>query len=162
MTTHAAKRELTGWHVLAIFSAFFGAIFAVSGTFFWVAQKTFPGSDPAAYRRGIYYNRILAEAARQDELGWHVTAGYEAGRLRVAAVDKQGQPLSGERVQARVGRPTTHLFDQMISLEEQAGGAYVVPLRLEPGYWDVEVRIGVGDGGARFRQNLRLWIDEKA
>lgn len=158
MAARVSKRGLTGWHVLAIVSAFFGSIFAITGAFFWIAQTTFPGSDPAAYRRGLYYNRILAEAARQDQLGWEVTARYEAGRLLVVAVDREGRPLTGESVQARVGRPTTNRYDQTVQLPEGAGGTYAAPLSLEPGSWDVEVRLGETGGETRFRNRHRLWI----
>lgn len=164
MTTHAPVRNgLTGWHVLAFMGAFFGVVFAVSATFLWFAVATFPGDDPAAYRRGLHYNRTLAEEARQDRLGWRVTGSYEGDgqRLVVSLRDAAGRPLAGERVVAVVGRPATSRFDKTAALTEESAGRYVAPLRLDPGSWDVKVRINADGSGIPFNESLRLWIEQK-
>ncbi len=43
--TGKVVRPLTGWHVLAMFVAFFGVIIAVNITMAWKAISTFPGLE---------------------------------------------------------------------------------------------------------------------
>ena len=45
MAVAKVERPLTGWHVLAMFVAFFGVIIAVNLTLAWQAISTFPGLE---------------------------------------------------------------------------------------------------------------------
>lgn len=166
MTSQAWFRDgLTGRHVLIFMLAFFGAVFAITGSFLWIAFKTFPGDNPAAYRRGLYYNRTLAEAARQDRLGWQIAAAYEIGlrgegHLVVRLADSAGRALTGEQVVARLGRPATDRFDRSVALESR-GEAYAASIQLDPGSWDVELRVNAQGEGTPFNAKLRIWIEER-
>lgn len=151
---------LQGQHVLAMICGFFGAVFAVTGLFMYFALTTFPGSDPTAYRRGLYYNRILAEEARQDRVGWRVAARYDAGRLVVDLRDARGAALAGEEVVVLLGRPTTSRFDRTITLAGGPGGRYEAPQVLEPGSWTATVRVNPNGRGTPFNVGTRLWVEQ--
>ncbi|MFN9090074.1 MAG: FixH family protein, partial [Alphaproteobacteria bacterium] len=59
---------------------------------------------PRAYERGRGYDQVLAEAARQDALGWRGEISLEAGMLRLVMRDASQQPLHG-RVEGVMLRP---------------------------------------------------------
>ena len=50
---------------------------------------------PRSYERGRGYDTVLAEAARQDALGWQAEVALAGGALRVAATDREGRPVHG-------------------------------------------------------------------
>ena len=74
----SATRKLTGWHVLAIFTAAFGVIIGVNLTLAFNAVATFPGLET-----GNSYVASQSFDARRDAqqaLGWTVTATADDGR----------------------------------------------------------------------------------
>lgn len=151
------RNGLTGGHVLLIFCAFFGVIFAVSAIFAYFALTTYPGEEANAYARGLKYNQTLASTARIQERGWHATARYDGGRLSVALTDKSGAAIADEEMEAQVRRPATARFDKTMSLREDAPGAYAGAVALDDGVWDVVLRVGRGPDGQPYTETLRLW-----
>ena len=94
MTTAKVDRPLTGWHVLAMFLAFFGVIIAVNATMAWQAIKTFPGLEVA---NGYVASQSFdAEKAAQKALQWRLDPQYDtaAGQMRLAFTDAAGQPVT--------------------------------------------------------------------
>jgi len=80
-------------------------VVAVNGLLVWFSLSTFTGvTVPRAYERGRGYDAVLAEAARQDALGWRGEISLEAGILRLAMQDAAKQPLHG-RVEGVLLRP---------------------------------------------------------
>ncbi len=125
----AQPRRLTGRQVLWILVGAFGLIFAVNGTMAWLAEKSFPGLvSNDAYREGLQYNRKLAERAAQQALGWQAdvsVSGSGATRLVTASFrDRDGSPLAGMTVNARLMRPVVAGFDRDFALAEAAPGIY--------------------------------------
>lgn len=94
----------------------------------YYAVTTFTGvTVPHAYEKGRHYDAVLAEAARQDALGWRAEVSFAGGMLSVAARDRDGAPLAG-RVEGVLLRPLQGLE---------------VPLRFGPrgiGHWASEVQ----------------------
>ena len=88
---------LEGWHVLAIFVAFFGAIFAVNGVFLYQALATNTGivaNEP--YRKGLHYNERIAAQDAQNALGWAEAVQLTpSGDLTLTLADGQGAPVTG-------------------------------------------------------------------
>jgi nitrogen fixation protein FixH len=83
----------------------FGVIVAVNLVLVVAAISTFPGlTTGQAYDRGRAYNSVLAEAARQDALGWSARVVLEAGALAVAVTDREGVPVGG-RIEGVLVRP---------------------------------------------------------
>ena len=71
----------------------------------YAALSTFTGvTTGRSYDRGRAYNQVLAEAARQDALGWSARVALDGGVLSVVATDREGLPVGG-RVQGVLHRP---------------------------------------------------------
>ena len=65
--------KFTGWHMTAIFVAFFGIVMAVNFYMARMAVGTFGGTVvDNSYVASQEYNSWLGAAARQDKLGWNV------------------------------------------------------------------------------------------
>jgi nitrogen fixation protein FixH len=82
-------------------------VVVVNGGMAWLALSTFTGvTTPRAYDRGRTYNDVLAEAARQDAMGWKPEVTLTNGVLRLRVVDAAGAPVAG-RVEGILQRPLT-------------------------------------------------------
>jgi nitrogen fixation protein FixH len=80
-------------------------VVAVNLVLVWFAVTTFTGvTVPRSYERGRGYDAVLAEAARQDALGWRADVTLAGGRLAVVATDRDGRALPG-RVEGLLLRP---------------------------------------------------------
>jgi nitrogen fixation protein FixH len=111
----------------------------VNGLLVWFALTTFTGVTVSrAYERGRGYDLVLAEAARQDALGWRGDITLEAGVLRLAMQDSSQQPLHG-RVEGVLQRP---LEGVEVPLGFTATGHGRFAARLEPlraGQWEARL-----------------------
>ena len=160
----ALDYELTGWHVLLSLVAFFGAMLLVNGIFVYYALGTFGGGDTSdPYRKGLHYNDTLAEAAAQDERGWHTELSYDrsAGQLSLLLRDKEGRALRGLAVVSTIERPATDKDDMALKLVESEPGVYSGKARFASGQWLVAAT--VEDPAARsapYRLKQRLFIPE--
>lgn len=77
----------------------------VNGVMAYFAVSTFTGvTVPRSYERGRHYDTVLAEAARQDALGWTAEVTLAAGALRIVATDRDGRPIYG-RIEGVLQRP---------------------------------------------------------
>ena len=71
-------------------------VVAVNLVLVFAALTTFTGvTTGQSYDRGRAYNAVLAEAARQDALGWTARVTFDGGLLDVAVADREGQPVRG-------------------------------------------------------------------
>lgn len=158
---------LTGRHVLGSLLGFFGVMLIVNGAFVYFALSTLNGTAANnAYRSGLDYNRTIAEAARQDELGWRgavgiVTAADGIKTLRLEITDRAGAPVDGLVVAGALGRPATAGEDLAIALVRLAPGAYAAPLEgVASGNWiaALEVVREGEPGPVVYRLKQRLWV----
>ncbi len=87
-----------------------------------------------SYDRGRTYNAVLAEAARQDALGWTLATQLEGGRLVVTARDRAGAPVRGV-LEGHMLRP---LDGERVALAEAAAaGRFTLDLpELRAGLWE--------------------------
>jgi nitrogen fixation protein FixH len=130
-------------------------VVAVNGGLVYAALSTFTGvTVPRAYERGRNYDHVLAEAARQEALGWRAEVGFGAGGLRVSVADREGLPVPG-RLDGRLQRP---LEDKALPLAFAAGapGQWVAPIgEIAPGQWDVQLTLhGTGDRRLDIRRRI--------
>lgn len=80
-------------------------VVAVNMVLVYSALTTFTGvTTGQAYDRGRTYNQVLAEAARQDALGWTARVTLDGGTLEVAVADREGLPVRG-RLEGVLLRP---------------------------------------------------------
>ena len=123
-------KELTGKHVLFLFIAFFGIIFAVNARLIYLSQSSWTGLETHdAYRKGLKYNQQLSNSEAQNTRGWTMSLLKEQnldGSLTLTAVpkDKNGQTLSGLTLSVEVKRPTHEGIDVHFPLKETALGSY--------------------------------------
>jgi len=160
---NAARTSLSGRSVLAILAAFFGVIFAANGVLVYSALATFSGSDGEdTFRRGLNYNQTLAEAGRQQLLGWTARLQLSSGGLSVQLLDRDQRPLERRRVSGTLGRPSADRLDRAVELTETSPGRYLAPLDgLPGGAWIASLSVtGLAGGGEAdiFRIKERLWL----
>ena len=159
-------RRLSGKHVLAVFVAMFGTIFAVNGYMAYMAISTFSGVDGEdSYRRGLDYNTTIAAASQQEALGWtaNVAALPQRQGLELVVTDKSGLPMTGQTVHGVIARPSTNRFDRAVTLLETAPGHYQTTFvsPLETGNWiaDLTVTSPISAREAtHFQLRQRLWL----
>ena len=86
-------------------------VVAVNAALIFFALQSWSGVvTPRAFERGLDYNRLLAAAAREDQLGWQAEielrrgAGDAAGSILVHLSDRHGRPIEAALV-AELSRP---------------------------------------------------------
>jgi len=156
---------LTGTRILAMFAAFFGTVAAADAVLVTSALRTWSGLDEASpYQASQRYNAELGRARAQDGLGWSLDAAASRlpeGGTAIAATlaARDGLPLAGRAVRARLERPTDKREDRAVDLAEGRPGAYAVrTAAVPPGQWDLVVEV-MGEDGVAFRRRHRLFLD---
>jgi nitrogen fixation protein FixH len=139
--------------------AFVGAfvvIIAVNLVLVFASLSTFTGlTTGKSYDRGRAYNQVLAEAARQDALGWTARVTLEAGVLGVAVTDREGLPVGG-RIEGVLLRP---LEGTTLPLDFAAAGPgrYIAHAALPaPGQWEARLTLH-GSGAQRLELRKRVF-----
>lgn len=155
------QREFTGWHMLVLMIGFFAVVIAVNAVLAVVAAGSWTGLVARnGYVESQEYNQVLADARRQDLLGWRSV--FEAGPdgLVFKIKDANGGPLAGLNVAATLGRPTNESEDRTVQLQYRGGGLYTGPGKLAPGAWNAEVTAS-DNAGRHYRRRFRLWVREE-
>ena len=135
-------REITGWHVLAMFVAGFGIIISVNLTLAFNAVRTFPGLEVKnSYVASQSFER---ERSAQQALKWDVGAVVEGGELRLT-IERDGAPVDVEITNATFGRATTVASDQEPQFRFD-GAAFVAPVEAGPGNWNLRLKALAPDG----------------
>lgn len=158
MSTAAAHKPLTGWHVLAMLVAFFGVIFSVNFTMAWFANSTWSGLVVAnGYVASQSYDKDLAKARAQDALGWKVGFSFGEDRLRLTFADKGGARIDQLAITGALARPVTDKEDQTLTFSPMGSGVYSAPAALTPGVWEVEITAD-GNGVPGYRKAFRFVV----
>lgn len=142
-------RQLTGWHVLAMFVGGFGIIIAVNLTLAFNAVATFPGVE--AKNSYVASQTFDADRDAQRALGWDVDAHVERGALWLT-IEKDGTPVHAEIESATFGRATTTADDQFPTFA-WTGKAFTAPIQIAPGNWNLRV-VARAEDGTRFKQRI--------
>lgn len=150
----AGSRQITGWHVLAIFGSAFAVIIGVNLVLAVSAVKTFPGLET----KNSYVASQSFERDREAQLalGWEVSARLDGDRLFLTVM-KDGTPVEAEVVSAILGRATEAADDSFPELRFD-GRVYSAPVDVAPGYWNLRIQLRAGDG-TLFRQRIQLHKD---
>lgn len=123
-------------------------VVVVNLSFVVISTITNPGLvTEEYYRYGMQQNRIDKMHRKQLERGWQVEmiipAKIEPGtafNVQVKAMDKQGTPITGARLELVAYRPSDADQDTTISLQEVSGGNYAASLNLPSiGIWDINL-----------------------
>ena len=149
-----SEKILTGRKVFLIFAGAFAVIIGVNLTLAFKAVSTFPGLEV----RNSYVASQSFEADRtaQLALGWDVKARVADGALRLSIRDQDGQPVSVAGLTATLGR-ATHVAEDQVPDFSFDGSAYLAPVDLAPGNWNLRLQ-AVAPDGTPFRQRIVLYV----
>jgi nitrogen fixation protein FixH len=141
--------SLTGRHVLALFCAFFFVIFVANGALIFFALHTLHGSElENPYDASQGYNAEIAEARAQAERGWtaNVTtrAEGEGERIRVEFRNRDGAPIPGLAVTARLMHPFDAALDRLATLAPHGVDYEGVATPVQSGQWMLVIEASRG------------------
>ena len=107
----------------------------------YYAVSTFTGvTVTRSYERGRGYDQVIAEAARQDALGWKAEVALAGGALRVAATDREGRPVTG-RVEGVLLRPLEGT-EVPLAFNATGGGRWAALVQPpHPGVWEARLTL---------------------
>ncbi|WP_282076904.1 FixH family protein [Epibacterium ulvae] len=151
------ERKLTGRHVALIFVAAFAVIIGVNILLAYNAVTSFPGLEVKnSYVASQEFNdRRDAQLA----LGWQVEARADQEQLRVWIADADNTPVRVKSLAATLGR-ATHVQDDQTPELSFDGMAYVAPVTLAPGNWNLRMK-AVSADGVEFTQRIILHVREE-
>ena len=154
------QRQFTGRHMLAIMLAFFGVIIAVNLTMATLASRSWTGLEVKnSYVASQDYNAKLAVADRQHARGWKSSLRYGGDTLTLTMTNAAGDALRGAGLTALLKRPVHENDDRPLDFHEASPGIFEARASMQPGAWDVDVRLN-GPGGEPYRQVFRLLVKE--
>lgn len=133
------RDRLIPWYFVMAFAV----VFIVNGIFATLAIQNNSGvvtENP--YKKGLAYNHTIAEAERQEALGWQTTLDYENEIFRFKLTDAQSQPIIGASVHAYFSRPIEAGNEFMLPLAPQKDGAYAARVLFSmSGQWEITVNV---------------------
>lgn len=130
-------REFTGKHMIAVMVAFFGVIIGVNITMAVLANTTWSGLVVAnGYVASQEFNANEARARAQRLLGWQAGLSHADGTFTVAMKTKDGQVLTGLKVEGVLRRPVTAKEDITLAFTANGDGSYTAPAVLARGVWE--------------------------
>lgn len=154
-------REFTGWHMLGVLFLFFGTIIAANMTLTWFALGSWSGLVAKnGYVASLEFNQREAEIEKQKKLGWKSQLRTESGHLLFSIKNANGEPLSGLKLTASAGRPTTEKWDMTLNFRETDPGRYLAARPKQPGQWLVDL-VATSTTGEKYRQKFRISITDK-
>jgi nitrogen fixation protein FixH len=147
-------KEFTGRHALMVFGGAFGLIIGVNLILAYSAVSTFPGLEVKnSYVASQQFNE---RKAAQEALGWTIRADASAGQVVLRITDVAGNPVRVGGLEAVVGR-ATHVADDIRPEFIFDGAAYVAPIDLAGGNWNIRMT-AVAEDGTQFAQRVILHV----
>lgn len=147
------ERKITGWHVLFGFVGAFGIIIAVNFYLAYNAVATFPGLE--VKNTYVASQQFDEKKEAQLALGWTIDADHKDGELILSITDKYG-PVEVQSLSATLGRATT-VADDLTPDFTFNGSAYVAPVELRDGNWNIRM-VAVAPDGTPFEQRVVLHV----
>ena len=148
------KREFTARHMAMVFVGAFGVIIGVNLYMAYSAVRTFPGLEVSNSYVASQQFDVRREA--QEALGWTVSAKAVGGLVILSITDADGAPVRLAKLDATLGR-ATHVRDDMTPAFEFDGTAYVAPVELRRGNWNIRME-AISDNGTAFTQRVILHV----
>jgi nitrogen fixation protein FixH len=143
-------RPITGRFVLITFLAFFGVIAAVNGVMMTLAIRTMPGLDVKnGYVASQAMNGEISAMRQQAERGWTADIALQlrngSAPLGIRLADRDGLPVTGLDVKARLAHPALARADHSATLIEASPGNYTAEWRdIQAGAWTIVVEADRG------------------
>lgn len=116
--------------------------------------SAFPGTVANDFQKKYdKYNNYIGQLKTQSERGWKVSDGWlekpylnKPTLFRLHVVDKEGQAVTGGKVEISFLRPSNKGLDIRLELPEAAAGYYGVPVNLPaPGLWTMVISVNRGE-----------------
>ncbi|MGD0633594.1 MAG: FixH family protein [Beijerinckiaceae bacterium] len=162
------EKVFTGRAFLMCLLGAFGVVFAVNFTMAYLAVTTFNGVDTkSAYQTGLTYGTELTAAAEQAARGWKVDVGVTRaqgapGLANVSALfnDRDGKPIPGLTVKARLEHPSNEFLDRTAVLSEDIPGRFSGMFeQAKDGGWTLVIS-GERDGQVLFKSRNRIILGQ--
>lgn len=139
-------------------------VVAVNATLVYFAMHSWGGLvTDHAFERGVAYNRLIAEAAAEEALGWKADVAYQpAGGGEGAAVivslrTTDGKPMDHAAVALEAARPVEAETPVSLGLRNVGNGRYIADAAsLRAGQWDV--RMTVANDGHEAHSTHRILV----
>jgi len=148
------ENVLTGRKVFLIIASAFALVIGINLTMAYMAVSTFPGLEV----KNSYVASQSFEAERQAQLalGWDVSSQVLDGTLHLSILDAKGTPVRVADLDSTLGRATNTGEDQVPDFVFD-GTAYVAPVELAPGNWNLRI-VALAKDGTKFRQRIILYV----
>ncbi len=146
-------REITGRHVFIGFVAAFALIIGVNLFLAYSAVKTFPGLE--VKNSYVASQEFDKRKSAQEALGWTVSAELQGEQLVLSIMDADG-PVEVRALHAVLGRPT-QVKDDVEPVFVFNGMAYVAPMELADGNWDIRME-AIAEDGTEFSQRVKMLV----
>ena len=139
-------------------------VVAVNATLVYFAMHSWGGlvSDHA-FERGIAYNRLIAEAAAEEALGWKADVAYQAraggkdAALVVTLRSADGKPMNRAAITLEAQRPVEAQAPLAMALRYVGEGRYAAAAdELRLGQWDI--RMSVANDGHEAHFTRRIFV----
>jgi nitrogen fixation protein FixH len=147
-------REFTGRHMAIVVVSAFTVIILVNLALAYSAVKTFPGLE--VKNSYVASQNFDERRDAQTALGWDVRADAIGGLVILAITDASGAPVQVQSLEAVLGR-ATHVKDDVSPAFEFDGSAYVAPVELGAGNWNIRMTALAPDG-TEFTQRVVLHV----
>ncbi len=130
------------WFPHAMIAAL-GLVIGVNLYMVYDAVRTFPGvAGLDGFDLSKEYNRVLATAQRQTELGWQIEAELADGRFPVLRLkDRSGAPLRASTINAQAERPVGPTDSTALTFRPAGDGRYLANTSLYSGQWDMMLTV---------------------
>ena len=145
------RGRFTGWHMTALMLAFFGIVIVVNLVMARFAVTTFGGTVvDNSYVASQQYNGWLAQARRQQALGWTASVAVDPDRRVTIEINGRQAGLEEASVVAVATHPLGREPQRDLAFSSVAGGKFVADSPLPRGRWHIVARVRSGPDEARF------------
>lgn len=154
----AARDRWIPW----VFVAGMLLVVAANAALVYFAMHSWDGlvSD-RAFERGVVYNRLIAEAAAEEALGWKADVAYQANAkgksasLVVTLRNADGRPMDRAALSLEAARPVGVQAPVAISPRYIGDGRYAADIEdLRAGQWDIRMTVAADGHEAHYTRRI--------
>ena len=158
MKVLTTTKSLTGWHMLMMFVAFFGVVFAVNIFMTVMAVRSWTGLVVEdSYVASQTFNADAASLKKAEALSVSHRLHYENGKLHLSLQGADGKAIAADSVQISIGRPVGEHEDQKLVAVKAVDGQFEAVTKLGAGVWSGELSAKLA-GDTVWRQPFRFIV----
>ena len=152
------QTRINGYHVAAMFIAFFAVVITANFTMAWFASGSWTGLVVKnSYVASQNYNKKIEAAKKQKAMGWHLRFNYSDKLLAFSFLDTNNQPIIFDNVSVIIGRPVSQEGDVKLNLAHESQGHYQARIELSEGVWGFQL---TAEGNNPYRSEGRFLVRE--